>query len=990
MIRYLPLASLYLIFAFPSLAEDMRNDFGTRSTVCAEALDKAIRLSGEKQQAAALQQILRAVKADPKCDLATYWHASILMDMGDFDQGVEIGTRMVEAARVKPEGPLSLVPVSMAIDMGLAYGKLGNLTESSYWLSQAILLDMKDASSSQWKAYRNMSINSYRSGDALSALLQALKAKELAPTRVTDDMLREIAKELRSGQPCINILSFNRMPVPTQHPVRANPAKMTRSAETEARLEQNFKLAAVVSIPGRKLVYLFYKDLLQVDAIETGSGQVTKIQISAPVAAAIGSPDTLFLCSAKAPTLEALSLAGKPVRSYALPGVATSVAVCPLTQQAFLAISDLIHVLDLTTGKIQATDLVGQVVRIDAPRGLVYSTFKPEDRREPNHMFMNGRPVFFSSVGDMFKDQNVIFKGAYKRGGLTAVAAIRTEAASNGYTMDVSRDGQWITVTGGGGYRGPGGLQGYGTGVLFADDMARLEGFYGINAYPQTAVFNPVTDQLALVATEELKVFNLGADKEGFQAAGKFCSVAQWSPDGAWLFVGNSEKGSRVYRNTLTTTDEQTFAVIQRAIQAMDQSAAASNQVATVRPVAPAESRKMPALAQFTPATTLSSAKVKAAAGSKSSTQGGPPFVTDVPLYAKDSALLAKIQNSLSDFKKQEAGLVVYQLKGILKEKPGFPPTTCALGYVQCVNNNAKEGIPLLIESVRTDAGQSTVTSEALYYLGEAYLKEGREAEALDCLSSGLLVDKDHEMTIQLVTPLMKKHGIAYRDGVASAPPDVNTPATTSGVPKLNWPPHWKTEKPLSAEELFEVIAHRTASIKTDSGYGSGVFITDDGYLLTNQHVVKNRSSSVDVTMFAVKNGKVEKAGVSTASIVYVDRENDIALLKVNQPQAGQKGLSISKDAPPTGMKVFAIGSPGMSERVLEQSLTEGIISSNQRMLDGQSWLQHSAAINPGNSGGPLVSQYGEIVGLVTMKANLENVGFAIPAARLRQILNPR
>ncbi|MBM4163917.1 MAG: trypsin-like serine protease [Lentisphaerae bacterium] len=323
-----------------------------------------------------------------------------------------------------------------------------------------------------------------------------------------------------------------------------------------------------------------------------------------------------------------------------------------------------------------------------------------------------------------------------------------------------------------------------------------------------------------------------------------------------------------------------------------------------------------------------------------------------------------------------------------MKEKPGFPPATCALGYVQCANNNASEGIPLLIEAVRADAGQSTVTSESLYYLGEAYLNTGREAEALDCLATGLLVDKDHEMTIHLITPLMKKHGIAYRDGVEIAPPDVNI--LDSASLKLNWPPHWKTEKPLSAEELFAVVAQRTASIKTDSGYGSGVFITDDGYLLTNQHVVQGPSSSIDVTLFAVKNGKVEKAGVSTASIVYVEHENDIALLKVNKPQAGQKGLSISKDAPSTGMKVFAIGSPGMGERVLDQSLTEGIISSNQRVIEGQSWLQHSAAINPGNSGGPLVSQHGEIVGLVTMKARMENVGFAIPAARLRQILNQR
>jgi serine protease Do len=151
--------------------------------------------------------------------------------------------------------------------------------------------------------------------------------------------------------------------------------------------------------------------------------------------------------------------------------------------------------------------------------------------------------------------------------------------------------------------------------------------------------------------------------------------------------------------------------------------------------------------------------------------------------------------------------------------------------------------------------------------------------------------------------------------------------------------------------------------------------------------VVQEPSSSIDVTMFAMKNGQLEKSGVSPATIVFADAGQDIAVLKVAKPAAGQKGLSISKDPPATGMKVFAIGSPGLGDRVLEQSLTEGIISSNQRKIEGVSWLQHSAAISPGNSGGPLVSQYGEIIGLVTLKSKLENVGFAIPGTRIREAL---
>jgi serine protease Do len=76
----------------------------------------------------------------------------------------------------------------------------------------------------------------------------------------------------------------------------------------------------------------------------------------------------------------------------------------------------------------------------------------------------------------------------------------------------------------------------------------------------------------------------------------------------------------------------------------------------------------------------------------------------------------------------------------------------------------------------------------------------------------------------------------------------------------------------------------------------------------------------------------------------------------------------------------------------LRQTLSEGIIASADRIIAGQKLIQHTAAVNPGNSGGPLLSPFGEIIGIVTSKAELENVSFAIPAARIIEILkeNPQ
>jgi S1-C subfamily serine protease len=523
--------------------------------------------------------------------------------------------------------------------------------------------------------------------------------------------------------------------------------------------------------------------------------------------------------------------------------------------------------------------------------------------------------------------------------------------------------------------------------------MSKLEGFYPIEAYSSTTAFNPVTDQVALIGTGELRIFQLGNRSHEFHDKGSYQPVAAWSSDGAWLFVAGKEQGMSIYENELTPEDRATYAVRLKDQGTSGQSRRASRSPSKSTAPKASQFKKLPTLTKFTPESVLAKSKAKAAAAARSKSEVGPPKMKEHALYSGESEALQQVLVVLEKFDPKEAGLAVYQLKGVLKEHPDFVPAIFASGMAHCANNNYSEGIPFLLTAVRSDAGQSTVTTESLCLLADVYLKNGSESEALDCLGTALMLDINNDEAIRLITPLMNKHGIPFRrdmepakakvGGLAPATPEISP----TNVLSLRLPPHRKTEKVLSTEELFAVVAQRTASIKTDSGFGSGVFITDEGHLLTNHHVVHDPSSSIDVTMFAMKNGQLERSGVSPATIVFADATHDIAVLKVTNPAAGQKGLSLSKDPPATGMKIFAIGSPGLGDRVLEQSLTEGIISSNQRKIEGESWLQHSAAISPGNSGGPLVSQHGEIIGLVTLKSKLENVGFAIPAARVREVL---
>jgi serine protease Do len=100
--------------------------------------------------------------------------------------------------------------------------------------------------------------------------------------------------------------------------------------------------------------------------------------------------------------------------------------------------------------------------------------------------------------------------------------------------------------------------------------------------------------------------------------------------------------------------------------------------------------------------------------------------------------------------------------------------------------------------------------------------------------------------------------------------------------------------------------------------------------------------------------------------------------------------LPVATANPSPGDKVYTLGSPGFGEGTLEQTISEGLVSSTSRKIDGVTYLQHSAAVNPGNSGGALLDEHGRVVGLVTLKARLENVSFALPAETIRALFNSR
>jgi len=182
-----------------------------------------------------------------------------------------------------------------------------------------------------------------------------------------------------------------------------------------------------------------------------------------------------------------------------------------------------------------------------------------------------------------------------------------------------------------------------------------------------------------------------------------------------------------------------------------------------------------------------------------------------------------------------------------------------------------------------------------------------------------------------------------------------------------------------SYNSVYNSVKNSVVTIKTDKGRGSGVIVTDDGHVVTNEHVIRGASR---VKIISLDNN------VYSAKVVGIDAITDIALLKSNF-----KGTAISfsdSSAVKIGDVVLAIGNPfGVG-----QTLTKGIISRTnsghitENPLD--EFLQSDAAINPGNSGGAMVNIKGELIGINTMNLSLgggsDGIGLAVPSNLVRNI----
>jgi serine protease Do len=181
-------------------------------------------------------------------------------------------------------------------------------------------------------------------------------------------------------------------------------------------------------------------------------------------------------------------------------------------------------------------------------------------------------------------------------------------------------------------------------------------------------------------------------------------------------------------------------------------------------------------------------------------------------------------------------------------------------------------------------------------------------------------------------------------------------------------------------DDFFDQFFNVPRRQEKRSGEGSGFFITADGYILTNNHVVKD---AVKVRVYNIDNEEF------TAKIIGTDPKTDLALLKINDKNVPYIELGDS-NAVEVGEWVLAIGNPFQQDL----TVTAGIISAKGRQLglaQYEDFLQTDAAINMGNSGGPLINMKGEAIGInstiLSPSAGNIGIGFAIPTNMAKKVV---
>ncbi len=256
-----------------------------------------------------------------------------------------------------------------------------------------------------------------------------------------------------------------------------------------------------------------------------------------------------------------------------------------------------------------------------------------------------------------------------------------------------------------------------------------------------------------------------------------------------------------------------------------------------------------------------------------------------------------------------------------------------------------------------------------------------------------ILVEKKSELVVDigitvLVIPKEKILKYEYEDKAQATQPGKPTGKVEQAEPQDGKIYYTKKLKKKTIEKCVDEFAQAVVKVSSPGGMGSGFFINEQGYLITNYHVIE-RETKIEVTVFQDSKNGFEKKNFKKVKIEAINPFVDLALLKVQElGDTKIKHVYLGNlNNLKVGEGVFAIGNP----LGLERTVSQGIVSTKNRASKGLIYIQTTADINPGNSGGPLFDLAGQVVGVINAGYIFYGgLGFAIPIDYVKHFLENR
>jgi serine protease Do len=279
----------------------------------------------------------------------------------------------------------------------------------------------------------------------------------------------------------------------------------------------------------------------------------------------------------------------------------------------------------------------------------------------------------------------------------------------------------------------------------------------------------------------------------------------------------------------------------------------------------------------------------------------------------------------------------------------------------------------------------------SICFADKIVLKEGQ------IITGKILVEKQTQLYVDIgitVLTIPKDKILEYHYGETSEADkaDANGVNIKSALkPTDNAPDRlYKTAnlKKTTIEKCVDAVSEAVVKVTSPGGTGSGFFINEDGFLVTNYHVIE-KETRIEVTVFRKAKNGFETKKFKKVKIIAINPFVDLALLRVEDPIETKFPFVYLGDVSriEAGEEVFAIGNP----MGLERTVTNGVISTKDRAFEGLIYIQTNADINPGNSGGPLFNLAGEVIGVTNMGyIFLGGLGFAIPVDYVKHFIENR